>query len=81
MTLDQKIQIWNAIGTWLAGIATVLAVIVALYLAKKSNKLRLKIQVGLREVVVGEGSPPKQHVSFDVTNLGERPVAINSVGS
>ena len=57
-----------------------LAVNVALYFEKKSDKLRLKIQVGLQEVVVGDGSPPKQHVSFDVTNLREWPVTINSVG-
>jgi hypothetical protein len=80
MTLDQKIQIWNALGTWLAGLATFAAVFVALYLAKKVEKVKLKVHVGLRVVIEGDGTPPKEHVSFDVTNLSERPVTINSVG-
>jgi hypothetical protein len=30
MTLDQQIQVWNAVGTWLAGITTFMAVVVDL---------------------------------------------------
>jgi hypothetical protein len=50
MTLDQKIQIWVAVGTWVAGLATLAAVIVALRLAKQVEKVKLKVQVGLREL-------------------------------
>ena len=80
MTLDQQLALWNVIGTWVAGIATLAAVLVALYLARKSEGIRLKVHVGLREVVEGDGTPPKEHLSFDVTNLGGRPVTINSIG-
>jgi hypothetical protein len=80
MTLDQKIQIWVAMGTWLAGLATVAAVIVALRLATRAQKVRLKVHVGLRDIVMGDGSPFQVHLGMSVTNLGERPVIVNSAG-
>ena len=80
MTLDQKIQIWVAVGTWVAGLATLAAVIVALRLAKQVEKVKLKVHVGLRELVMGDGSPFQEHLAISVTNLGERAVTINSAG-
>jgi hypothetical protein len=80
MTLDQKIQIWVAVGTWVAGLATVAAVIVALRLARQVEKVKLKVHVGLRELVMGDGSPFQEHLSISVTNLGERAVTIPSAG-
>jgi hypothetical protein len=80
MTLDQQIQIWVAVGTWVAGLATLAAVVVALYLSRRTEKVRLSVFVGLRMVVVGDGSPFQEHLSFNVTNIGERPVMINSIG-
>ena len=80
MTLDQKIQIWVAVGTWFSGIGTIAAVIAALYLARRGEDVRLNIGVGLMEVVIGDGSPFQEHVGINVTNLGERPVTVNTVG-
>ncbi|MDQ6707158.1 MAG: hypothetical protein M3Z85_14430 [Acidobacteriota bacterium] len=80
MTLDQKIQIWNMIGTWVAGAGSFAAAIVALHLAKRVENVRLNVQVGLVEVVIGDGSPFQKHVGISVTNLGERPVTVNTVG-
>lgn len=80
MTLDQKIQVWMVIGTWLAGLGTFAAVIVALYLSRRVEKVRLKVCAGLREVILGDGSPFQRHLGIGVTNLGERPVTVNSVG-
>lgn len=80
MTLDQKIQVWVAVGTWVAGLATLSAIIVALYLARRGERIRLKINVGLRELLLGDGSPAQEHVCIDVTNLGDRPVTVNTVG-
>jgi len=68
------------IGTWLAAFATLAAVIVALYLARRTEKVRLKVHAGLRVIILGDGSPPQEHVVISVTNVGERPVIINSVG-
>ena len=80
MTLDQKIQIWVAVGTWVAGLATLAAVIVALRLAKQVEKVKLRVYAGLRELVMGDGSPFQEHLCINVTNLGERAVTANSVG-
>jgi hypothetical protein len=79
MTLDQKIQVWMVIGTWFAGLGTCAAVIVALYLSRRIEKVRLKVYAGLR-VILGDGTPRQTHLSIGVTNLGERPVTINTVG-
>ena len=79
MTLDQKIQVWVAVGTWLSSIGTIAAVIVALYLARRIENVRLKVEVGLMGVLIGNGKPSQEHVSIIVTNLGERPVTINTV--
>jgi hypothetical protein len=80
MTLDQKIQIWVAVGTWLSSLGTIAAVITALYLAKRVELVRLNVHVGLMEVIIGDGSPFQEHVGINVTNLGERPVTVNTVG-
>jgi hypothetical protein len=42
--------------------------------------VRLKVDVGLALAVVGDGSPLQTHLEFRVTNMGERPVSVNSVG-
>jgi len=80
MTLDQQIQIWNAVGTWVAGVATFAAVLVSLHLARRSDRVRLKVFAGLRLVILGDGSPPEEHLNIGVTNLGDRPVTINTIG-
>ncbi|MGH9622655.1 MAG: hypothetical protein ACRD45_23480 [Bryobacteraceae bacterium] len=80
MTLDQKIQIWVAIGEWIAGIGTIAATVVALYLAKRAEKLRLKVRVELMQVVMSDGTLFQDHLGIDVTNAGERPVTIDTIG-
>jgi hypothetical protein len=44
------------------------------------EKVRLKVDVGPRVVVLGDGTPFKKQIAFSVINLGERPVTIESVG-
>src|SRR5215469_13441862 len=80
MTLDQKIQIWIAIGSWLAGVGTIAATVVALYLARRGEKLSLRVSVALMDVIMGDGSPFLEHLGIDVTNNGERPVTIIQIG-
>lgn len=80
MTFDQKIQVWIAVGTWLASLGTIAAVGVALYLARRSEKISLEVTAGLRVVAVGDGTPLQDHLCIGVTNLGARPVTINTIG-
>jgi len=53
MTLDQQIQMWNVIGTWLAGIATFAAVVLSLRLARKAKSIRLQANAGIRLIFAG----------------------------
>lgn len=80
MTLDQQIQIWNVVGTWVAGIATFSAVLVSLYLASRGDRIQLKVFAGRRLVIRGDGTPPEEHLNIGVTNLGDRSVTVNTVG-
>lgn len=80
MTIDQKIQIWNAVGTWLAGIATFIAVLVSLYLARRAEAVKIKADVGIRLVFAGDGTAAEEHVGFSIVNLGDRSVNIVSIG-
>ena len=73
-------EIWTVVGTWFTGLATFVAALVALYLARRGEKVRLRIFVGVRLVMRGDGSPGTPYVCFDVTNVGERPVVITTVG-
>jgi hypothetical protein len=79
MTLDQKLQLWMVIGTRVAGLATVGAVWTSLYLAGKSERLRLKVYAGIFLRFLGDGSPGQKDFVVNVTNLGERPVTITNV--
>ena len=80
MTLDQKLQLWNVIGAWFAGVATFAAVLVSLWLARRGERVDLAVRVGLRSIFAGDGSPPAKALSFDVTNRGARPVTVVSIG-
>ena len=80
IALGQWIQIANAVGTWVAGIGTLAAVGVSLWLALDARRVRLKVRVGGYELIRGDGTPRMQFVNFDVTNLADRPVTISAVG-
>lgn len=80
MTFEEKIAIWNTVGTWLAGIATFLAVVVSLHLARKSERIRIKGNAGIRLIIAGDGTPTEEHVQIGAVNHGDRTVIINSVG-
>ena len=79
VTFDQKIQIWNTVGTWVAGIATFAAVCVSLYLARRAERVRLDFRVFLMLLIQGNGAPTAEYIVFSVTNLGERPITISGV--
>jgi len=80
MTFDQKIQIWNTIGTWLAALATLAAVIVALYLSVKAEQLKVDLRVGLRKIIQGKINTPEECVCFEVTNSGLHPITVVNFG-
>ncbi|KWT73953.1 MULTISPECIES: hypothetical protein [unclassified Variovorax] len=80
ITFDQWIQIANAVGTWVAGFGTLAAVGISLWLVLDARRVRLKVRVGVYELIRGDGTSRMQFVNFDVTNLADRPITISAVG-
>ena len=79
--IDQNIlSLLNTIGIWLAGIGTLAAVIVALYLARRDTIVKLKIYAGHR-IIVSQGSKEKpDFLSIGITNVGFRKTTIINIG-
>jgi hypothetical protein len=68
-----------AIGEWVGAAATFTAVLVSLYLATYGRRARLSLRVSVMYLFAGgQQSPPM--LTFAVTNRGERPVYVQSVG-
>ncbi|WP_029796870.1 hypothetical protein [Vibrio parahaemolyticus] len=59
---ELEISYWSMIGTWFAGIATFLAVVVSLYLTSSSRKTKLQ----LRLVRHGHGN-----IELSILNRGQ----------
>ena len=78
--MDWTMQFLTMLGTWLAGVGTLVAAGVALWLARRAEKVKLEVHVGVRALVFGGGRPIEECLAIHVTNLGERPVTIVSVG-
>ncbi|EOJ9253605.1 hypothetical protein [Klebsiella michiganensis] len=74
---------WIMIGTWIAGIATSLAVIITLYVTLNQKRVRLRFDISEKIVVGGLshliGGDPKG-VSIQITNVSDIPVLINKLG-
>lgn len=78
MNFDQAMMLLNALGSWVAGAGSLAAVGVALWLARRVEKVKLDAWVGHR-VLVRAGTKA-ECLGINVTNLGERPVTISSIG-
>ena len=85
------IRLLAMIGNWVAGLGAIAAVAVSLWLARRSEKLRLRVKVDRvrveREEIryVRDGEPVSKIVNrdqiiFSVTNRGSRTETIESVG-
>ncbi len=76
----ETFQILNTVGTWLAGIGTLSAVIVSLYLARRDSKVKLKVCAGHRVLVTPGQTGTPDYCSIMVTNVGFRPATITGIG-
>lgn len=77
---DQWIGVVNAAGTWVAGIGTVAAVIVALRLARSASHVQLRTDLNVYTQFTPGDPAWVDCIGYVVTNLGERPVIINAIG-
>ena len=75
---SQSLQILGVLGTWFAGLGTFAAAGIALWIALRTRKVKLKCNVGLRTIVGGHGQ--RECLSVSVTNIGEGDVIIENLG-
>lgn len=71
----------NTFAPWLSAIGTLAAVITSLYLARRGDRISLKIVVGIRTIVYG-GQPLKEgteSLSISITNTGRRAATIVNI--
>jgi hypothetical protein len=75
-------QVLILIGTWLAGVGTTLAAVVALYLAWRDRRVHLLVSANAKVIL----PPPigrdrnERYVGIQVTNIGFRPVQVTGIG-
>lgn len=70
---------WGSVADWVSGVGSLSAVVTALYLARSSQKVRLRGYCGHR-LLVGAGGPTHELVSIVVTNVGNRSTVVSHVG-
>ncbi len=70
---------WGSVADWVSGIGSLSAAIVALYIAKISQRVRLRGYCGYT-VRLGGGMLKQNLVSIDITNIGSRGTVINNIG-
>lgn len=76
----ETFQILSVIGTWLAGIGTLSAVIVSLCLARRNSKVRLKVCAGHRILITPGQREAPDYCSIRITNVGFQPATITGIG-
>lgn len=71
----------NSFADWLSAIGTIMAVIVALYLARNDKQIKLKVSAGHWIEPPNDNFPaPTDYLMINVVNVGYRPVTISKIG-
>ena len=76
-------QLLSVIGTIGAAGGTIAASGIALWLAHRSSRVRLKCKVGIHQTRTAHGGvvqKPTYILAFEAANLGERPATIRGIG-
>ncbi len=68
-------QFVNTFAPWLAALGTLMAVVVSLYLARRGERVQLKVSAGLWTMAGGDDHG-KRFFLVDITNLGRRTATI-----
>lgn len=76
---DLTLQLWGVIGTWVASIGTVAAVITSLWLAYHQSRLKLSITAGHRLLVTPGSKLTPEYCVINIVNRSLRPVNITSI--
>jgi hypothetical protein len=70
----------TALGQIAGAVATFVAVLVALWIARTERRASIKVSAGLRLTFAGDGSPFEDKILIRITNHGLRPVRVSAVG-
>lgn len=74
-------QFVNSFSDWVAAVGTVAAVITSLYLARASQRLRLRVYAGHRIIVGGQKQENyPEFLTIGVVNKGSRVATVDNVG-
>lgn len=74
-----SLQLWGVIGTWVAGIGTVAAVITSLWFAMHLNSIKLEGSASHRIAVTPGSKETPDYCFIHVVNIGLRPAKITNV--
>lgn len=74
-----NLQLWGVVGTWVASIGTVAAVISSIWFASRQNKVKLSIWMGERLLFPAPDGQSAAHYVLEVVNTGTRSVQICSI--
>ena len=77
---SDSLQLWSVIGTWLASIGTVSAVVTSLWLANRQGKIHLGIVAGHRKLVTPGSKDISDLCMIRIVNKGTRPAKITGIG-
>jgi hypothetical protein len=69
---------WGSAADWAAAFGSVFAALVALHLGRQAGRIKLSAFCGIRVIV--SGSKQDRLASIMVTNVGDRPVRISTIG-
>ncbi|CAA2141339.1 hypothetical protein HYPP_02389 [Hyphomicrobium sp. ghe19] len=76
---EHTLRLWEVTGTWISSLGTIAAVIAALYLGLRGEKISLKVSAVVMEEVGGP-NPAKEYLVVTITNTALRPVSIVALG-
>ena len=77
---DRKLwEFVNSFASWLSALGTIAAVITALYLARRESRIDLRVNAGVRVMMIEGGGPRAKYVSVEVTNVAPRAAIVTGV--
>jgi hypothetical protein len=80
--LDQETWLFiNTFAPWLAALGTIAAVVTSLYLARRSDRIDLRLSVGIRTLALlgGGAGHGTDFVFLNITNLGRRSATLTAI--
>jgi len=74
------VEVWGVVGTWVASIGTVAAVIFSLWLTLNQRRVKLNVTAGHRNVITPGMDGMPDICMVHVTNAGSTPAYIVNIG-